>query len=81
MPKYEVETIEIEKRLYYYHVEAESPEEAEELVRSGEGEMFHSDFIDGEIEEVKVEQLEPDPIENVDIDFQFLRNEKKNRVI
>ena len=76
MSKYYVIT-----RLYHYLIEAETPEEAEELVRGGEGEMFHSDFIDGEIQNAKVQQLEPKPIEDVHIDFVFLRNEKPGQRI
>lgn len=52
---YDVETFEQEYRKYYYTVEANSKEEAEEKVRYGEaGGCISEKFVEGEIINLKV---------------------------
>lgn len=56
--KYKVETFEQEYRRYYFEVEAENKEDAEEQVRAGDVENSGNKFVSGEILEVKVEEVE-----------------------
>jgi len=54
--KFKVETFEQEYRRYYFTVEAENKEDAEEKVRAGDVENSGNDFVSGEILNIKVEE-------------------------